>query len=271
MPYGTLRIAKPLAHIKKMTKSILTILLFAFGLTDCYSQLSKTAYEDVVEYFVDCIKNSDIDKLDSIISYPIERPYPIPSIRNKQELKKRYSEIFDDSLTSIISNSNITKDWTDMGWRGIMLNSGIVWLDYDGRFITTNYMSKNEKLIEEKWINYERDLLHPDLKEFKKPIHTIETNKFIVRIDQLENNDYRYASWSIDSDISNKPDLVINNGEWTPDGSGGNHYFTFTNGEYSYKVYVNVLGSDETPPFNLEVTKNDKVILSQPAELKELK
>lgn len=255
----------------KRTKSILIILLLTFCFTQCYSQLSKTEYEDLVEYFVNCIKYSDIDRLDSIMSYPIERPYPIPSINNKQELKKRYLEIFDDSLTSVISNSNIKEDWTDMGWRGIMLKNGIVWLDYDGKFLTTNYTSEKEKAIEEKWIESERDLLYTDLKNFEKPIHTIETEKFIVRIDLLENKKYRYASWSKESDISNKPDLVINNGEWTPDGSGGNHHFTFTNGVYSYVIYVNVLGTDETPPFNLEVNKRDKVILNQPAQLKKLK
>jgi hypothetical protein len=254
-----------------MTKTILTILLLIFSLTDSYSQLSKTEYEGVVEYFVDCIKNTNIDRLDSIISYPIQRPYPIPSINNKQELKNRYSEIFDDSLTSLITSSNIKEDWSDVGWRGIMLHNGVVWLDYDGRFITTNYTSDKERAIEEKWIEYEKGLLYTDLKEFKKPIHTIETDKFIVRIDLLENQKYRYASWSKESDISNKPDLVINNGEWTPDGSGGNHHFTFKNGEYSYVVLVNVLGTDETAPFNLEVFKNDKVILNQSAELKELK
>lgn len=254
-----------------MTKSILTILLIIFSLKDCYSQLSKTEYEGLVEYFVDCIKNTDIDKLDSIVSYPINRPYPIPPINNKQELKNRYSELFDDSLISVITSSNIKEDWSDVGWRGIMLQNGIVWLDYDGRFIGTNYTSDKEKVIELNWIEYEKSLLHPDLKNFKAPIHTIQTEKFIVRVDLLENEKYRYASWSIDSDISSKPDLVINNGEWTPDGSGGNHHFTFTNGEYSYVVFVNVLGSDETPPFNLEVSKNDKVILNQPAELKELK
>ena len=100
-----------------MTKSILTLLLITLSLTDGYSQLSKTEYEGLVEYFVDCIKNTNIDKLDSIISYPIQRPYPIPHIRNKQELKNRYSEIFDDSLTSLIANSNIKEDWSDMGWR----------------------------------------------------------------------------------------------------------------------------------------------------------
>lgn len=254
-----------------MTKSILTILLIIFSLTDCFSQLSKPEYEDVVEYFMDCIKNTDIDKLDSIVSYPINRPYPIPPINNKQELKDRYSELFDDSLISVITSSNIKEDWSDVGWRGIMLHNGTVWLDYDGRFIGTNYTSDKEKAIEEKWIEYEKSLLYPDLKKFKAPIHTIQTDKFIVRVDLLENGKYRYASWSIDSDLSNKPDLVISNGKWTPDGSGGNHHYTFTNGEYSYFIYVNNMRADETPPYNLEVTKNDKVILSQPAELKELK
>lgn len=254
-----------------MTKTLSTVLLFIFGLTYGYSQLSKTEYEDVVEYFVECIKNNDIDKLDSIISYPIQRPYPIPPISNKQELKNRYSEIFDDNLTSLITNSNIKEDWTDIGWRGIMLYNGVVWLDYDGRFITTNYTSEKGKAIEIKWIEYERNLLYSNLRNFKKPIHTIETDKFIVRVDLLENQKYRYAAWSKESNISNKPDLVIGNGELTPDGSGGNHHYKFTNGAYSYIVYVNVLGTEETPPFNLEVTKNEKVILDQPAKLKKSK
>lgn len=252
-----------------MTRLILTFLVLIFSLTEGYSQLSKTEYEHVVAYFVDCIKHVDIDKLDSIISYPIERTYPIPPISNKQELRNRYTEIFDDSLTTLIATSNIKEDWSDVGWRGIMLKNGVVWLDYNGRLITTNYSSRKEITIKEELIESERNLLHTDLKEFKSPIHTVETAKFMVRIDLLENQKYRYASWSKESDMSNKPDLVINNGELTPDGSGGNHYFTFTNGVYRYKLYVNMMGADETPPFNLEVTQNDKVILYQPAKLKE--
>ena len=43
-----------------------------------------------------------------------------------------------------------------MGWRGIMLKNGIVWLDYDGKFHeTTNYTSEKEKAIEEEWIESE--------------------------------------------------------------------------------------------------------------------
>ena len=254
-----------------MMKSILIILLITFSLTDSYSQLSKTEYEDVVKYFVGCIKDKDIDKLNSIISYPIQRPYPIPPIRNKQEFKNRYSEIFDDNLTSSITNSNIKEDWSDLGWRGIMLHNGIVWIDYNGKLTAINYTSDKEKSIEEKWIKYQKELLHTDLKNFKKPIHTIESDKFIVRIDLLENEKYRYASWSKHSEISSKPNLVINKGERRADGSSGNHYFTFVNGEYRYIVYVNIFGTNETPLFNLEVIKNDKVLLKQPAKLKEIK
>jgi hypothetical protein len=98
-----------------MTKSILTFLLLILSLTDGFSQLSETEHESVVAYFVDCIKSADIEKLDSIISYPFIRPYPISSINDKQELTERYSELFDDSLTSVIVNSVIKDDWKDMG------------------------------------------------------------------------------------------------------------------------------------------------------------
>lgn len=260
-----------MGDIKNMTKSILTLLLFIFSLTEGYSQLSKTEYEVLVAVFVDCIKNADIDRLDSIISYPIERPYPIPSINNKQEFKKRYSEIFDDSLSALITNSSIKQDWSDVGLRGIMLHNGIIWLDYDGRFLTTNYTTGKEKAIENKWIEKERTLLYKDLKNFKNPVFTLETEKFIVRIDQLENQNYRYASWTKESNISNQPDIVIKNGKRASDGSGGNYYYQFTNKDFSYTVYVNTIQEEDSSPFTLEVTKNDQVILNQPAEMKKIK
>ena len=55
------------------------------------------------------------------------------------------------------------------------------------------------------------------------------------------------------------------------EGTGGNHHYKFTNGQYSYVVYANILGSNEQPPFNLEVSRNDKVLLNQAAALKKLK
>jgi hypothetical protein len=54
-----------------------------------------------------------------------------------------------------------------MGWRGIMLHNGIIWLDYNGKLLTTNYSSKKEKDIEQEPIESKRNLLHSDLKGFK--------------------------------------------------------------------------------------------------------
>ena len=90
-------------------------------------------------------------------------------------------------------------------------------------------------------------MLHVSLKEFKKPIYTIETSKFIVRIDLLEKRRFRYASWSKGAKLSKKPSLVLNNGVWMAEGTGGNHHYKFTNGQYTYIVYANVLGSHEQP------------------------
>ena len=168
-------------------------------------------------------------------------------------------------------NSNSSQDWSDVGYRGIMLNRGTVWIDYDGKLITTNYISDKENAVQQEWIDYERELLHDGLKEFKKPIYTIETSKFIVRIDLLEKRRFRYASWSKGAKLSEKPALVLNNGVWMAEGTGGNHHYKFTNGQYTYIVYANVLGSHEQPPFNLEVSRNGKVLLTQAASLKKLR
>ena len=123
-----------------MKKSILSILILIFSFNNYFAQLSDTKYESVIKYFVDCIKNADIDKLDSIITYPITRLHPDgSSINNKQELIEHFSEIFDYQLTSIISNSNIKEDWSDVGYRGLMLNGGIIWLSLSGNFLASNY------------------------------------------------------------------------------------------------------------------------------------
>ena len=48
----------------------------------------------------------------------------------------------------------------------------------------------------------------------------------------MDDWDYRYSSWSIDKHLSDKPDLVIHDGEYHPQGSGRNHNYDFKNGEH---------------------------------------
>src|ERR1043165_2254169 len=101
--------------------------------------------QKIVSDFIECIKYQNKEKLASKINFPLSREYPIPDIKNEQEIIKRYSEVFDDSLSKIIVNSQPSKDWSAVGWRGIMLLYGLVWLDYDGSLIAINYQSKIEE------------------------------------------------------------------------------------------------------------------------------
>jgi len=67
--------------------------------------------------------------------------------------------------------------------------------------------------------------------------------------------------------MNEKPDLVMKNGNWIPEGSGGNHAYEFINGNYKYVCYINTLGADETPPATLTVYQNRTKILAQSAQI----
>lgn len=182
------------------------------------------------------------------------------------EFLKRYTEVFDDSLTKMIVNSDPAKDWSAVGWRGIMLFNGELWLDYDGRLIAVR-QSTFEKSELEELIKTEKKALHVSIREFKQPICILETSKYRVRIDDLGNWNYRYAAWPLNSKMSDKPAMVLENGEFVPEGSGGNHSYKFKNSEYSYTCSIIVMGEKGSPPALLTIYKGDKVILSQRAEM----
>lgn len=243
----------------------ITILLLSFNWG--FSQELKEEHQEVVRTFIDCIKNDDVDNLKTMIAYPLKRKHPLMSINNEHEFQKRYHKIFDDSLRIIISSSDIENDWSAVGWRGIMFNNGELWLDYDGKLIALNYQSAFERKKIETLVNGSKELIHESIKEFEKPILIMGTKRFRVRIDQLSNGKYRYASWSIKSEMSEAPDLVLKNGTVIHEGSGGNHRYEFYNGIYTYVCSINNIGADDTPPGELIVYKNDKSILNESAHI----
>lgn len=90
-----------------------------------------------------------VDEISENIVYPLKRTSPIPSVKNAEELKERFDSIFDEDLIRIITSSDIDQ-WSEMGWRGIMLDDGILWMDYDGKITAVNYQSKYEKKLAKK-------------------------------------------------------------------------------------------------------------------------
>jgi len=247
-----------------MKKLFLCLLLFIH--VSAYSQKLDKKYLPLVNHFIDCIKKNNIEKLSTKIRFPLKREYPLAPIQNKQEFIKRYKAIFDVELTNKIISSNPETNWDDVGWRGIMLLNGDVWLDYDGYLISVNHQSKLESTERARLIAVGKAKLHPAIQIFEAPVLLFETAKYRIRIDNLGNFNFRYTSWPIKSKMSDKPALVIKNGKFTPDGSGGNHNYQFKSGDYVYTCYITVMGETGAAPASLEITKASKEILSQDAK-----
>jgi hypothetical protein len=261
--------ASPHQKKEKMGTRIISIVLLLFVCKDSFTQELKKEYQKLVSNFIYGIKNDKKESIANIVIYPFERDYPIPNIKNKQEFIKRFDDIFDDSLKQIIIKSNPATDWSDMGWRGIMLFNGEVWLDFDGSLSGVNYKSRSESKLQAKLIENEKRNIYSSLSHYLRPICILETSTYRIRIDDLGNENYRYACWSISKSQKDKPDLILEGGEYSPDGSGGNHSFQFKNAVYIYKCYFIVLRSpsENDPPVWLTVYKDDKEILKQRARI----
>ncbi|WP_323592981.1 hypothetical protein [Aliarcobacter butzleri] len=236
---------------------ILFLLIFSFLFAN--GNELKPSQTENIQKIIKAFQENDIEYIsNNVIKYPLKRQYPIPSIKNQEELKKRFSEVFDDKLIEEIKNSKI-EDWSEMGWRGIMLNQGTLWLNFDEIIIAINYQSDFEKRLREDLIREEKEQLDSSIKEFIEPTYKIKTKNFLIRIDKIDDSKYRYSSWKIGKSESSKPDLVLLNGEIEYSGTIGYQYFTFKNRNYTYEIDI-----DAT---SLEVMKDNKTILLEKGEL----
>lgn len=220
-----------------------------------------------VKHIINLFKQKDIQKIVEKVNYPLRRDYPVLNINTENELKDRFNEVFDDILINKIANSK-PEQWSEMGWRGIMLDDGVIWIDSDeGRILAVNYQSDFEKNKQKQLIAEEKKQVHTSLSIFKNPVYKIETENYLIRIDELQNSKYRYASWKITENESSKPDLILKNGDFEFQGSGGNGMFTFKSGIYSYKIYRNIIGEIDTPEITLIVEKSGKLVLREDGKL----
>lgn len=222
-----------------------------------------------IEHLKRLFRQKAVDEISKHIIYPLKRESPIPSVKDAAELKNRFDEIFDEDLINIISGSN-TDQWSEMGWRGIMLDNGILWINTDGKIIAVNHQSEYEKILVQKLTSEERGGLYPALQQnFKKTVYKFKTENYFIRIDELNSGTYRYACWKKENPESTKPDLVLGNGKIEFDGSGGNHVITFKNNNYEYKVFRNKIASSGIADISLVVEKNGKEILSEDGKLED--
>ena len=235
--------------------------LFLLFTTNTFGLEQK--YHEFVLPVIAAFEGDDKPAIAALIRYPLKRRYPIPDIKNEAEFINRFDEVFNDELVAVIASSNIKTDWEKVGWRGIMLNNGVMWVDTDGKIIAVNTQNTKEQTLAKSLIEDDKQSLHSSINNFEKPVLDWKTANYHIRVDDLGDGNYRYVVWGINKKPSDKPDMVLFNGDVTVSGTGGNHHYTFKNGRYSYILHVTIVGCDTSPPGWLEVYKDDEKLLSE--------
>lgn len=251
-------------------KQLVTTLLLTFSSILVYSQeepKEEFKHKEMVAEFIQLVRKGRVEQLAGRTSFPLGRQYPLPLVKDKQDLIRRYNEIFDDSLTKMILSSDPAADWAQVGWRGIMLHNGVLWLDEEGGLVAVNYHSPAELKKRQELIAADRQKLHTSVQSFEDPVYVLETQRYRIRIDDMGDGNYRYASWPIRRGMNEPPELVILNGKREYYGSGGNHGFEFVNQGIKYLCDITVMGSEEEPPARLTVSQGDKELFTLPAQI----
>ena len=174
---------------------VLTITVFLFFSAHTVSG-AEQQYSSVVREFINAVKTKDPDNISVYISFPLRREAPIPPIINKQQFIKRFDEVFDNTLISKIINSDADKDWSQVGWRGIMLGNGDIWLNDSGRLIALNIQSEAEAKLKEK---YKAGLERPIDKEFD---YGITGMKFFTSEGEIPNGCFGQLMTELNGDNS---------------------------------------------------------------------
>jgi len=219
--------------------------------------------EPLVKKVLQAFKGKNINDIAKLVSYPLEREAPLPAIKNEKEFIQRFNDVFDQHLLSSIVNSNIKKDWDEVGWRGIMLGDGDIWINYDGQISAINYQSTTERMVSNRLRSKGRRAIHRSVSQYAKAVLDWQTKRFHIRVDELKDGQLRYTSWSKGKKVSEKPDLVLLNGRLQMDGSGRNQSYAFHNGDFKYQLKVNSIGRSSATYGMLKVYKGVKEVASE--------
>jgi len=251
-----------------MRSTFIVITILIATSTTAFGQNSELKKEQIqfIQKLINSFKTKNKTKIADLIYYPLRREYPLKDVKDKNDFIKRFDDIFDKEFVDHVANSKMN-DWSEVGWRGIMLDDGALWIDDEGKIMTVNYQSSKEKQLLVNAIQADKNQLPKSLQDFEKPSYLIFTKNYKIRIDEKADGVYRYAAWKIKNQKS-EPDIIIENGVWEFQGSGGNHTITFENEGYIYIVSINIIGADDTPDATLEILKQDKKIFREDGEIK---
>ncbi len=220
----------------------------------------KSMYADdyaAAEKLQVALKNNNRQVVADLIQYPLNYSKPLPSIKNSKEFLKHWDEFFDADNIKIV----LAAKAEEFGSHGVSLSDGIIWFN-NGRVTSINLETKSHKKALPVAKQTDSGSLYKSAQGSDKIQFQCHTKKSYIRT-QYHGEDLRYFSWKEGADLSTKPELELVNGNFEPDGSGGNYTMTFNNGNYTYKLDIghNICGEDCND--YLTVLKGDEILSHQ--------
>lgn len=120
-----------------------------------------------VEKIMAAVSADDSVGFASMVSYPLQRPYPLKDIETPEEMKSYYKTLVDDSLHNVMKKARHS-DWSEAGWRGWTLDNGqYVWVG-DSLYEVT-YVSLREDSLRKALQAREIASLAPSLRKGWRP------------------------------------------------------------------------------------------------------
>lgn len=206
----------------------------------------KVNVTQVVKPLIDDFRMHQYTAIAKRVELPLKRMKPLSPIKDLEAMERSFNVIFENKFISEILNSDIDKDWSAIGDKGVMFKNGLLWLSYEGKITAVNYESKAERVASVILTESDKNSLHPSLQVFDKRIWEAKiNNEHRVRLDKIDEG-FRVSLWFKSNSKNQIPDVILNNGTITYDGSGGNHFYKFTNpiSKTVYRIDVTVIGKE---------------------------
>lgn len=187
----------------------------------------------------------------SVVSYPVERPYPLKNVEDSAEMVKYYPTLVDEPIKKAVAEAPDSA-WQQMGWRGWTLGDGsYFWID-SGKIYEVSYVSQREHAMLDSLQNLEISTLEPSLQAGWIPVACIKDTESgeLFRIDTQDATNppiYRLAGYKSEEDLSGQPSIILY-GSLDLEGSMGNRFFRFSDEEGTTAEYSPDIVSDEDQP-----------------------
>ncbi len=209
--------------------------------------------------FLKMVEKDNISELADHVNYPLKRPNPIPDIYSACEFKLYYNTLFDSTIKKELKEATWSTANTVVNYRGTGLLHGKIWLDEEGRLLSVNYNSKAEMRLQKQLHEEDLQRVHLSVLPWKKNELVAGCEKFIIRLDEMEDGTLRYVSWSHPKIMEDEPDLILKNGKTEVQGTARNICYTFKNYSWTYQITDTQIGeSEDDLGIHLFLLKEDK-------------